>query len=218
MAPERRKFPRLKTRGVSAHLRVRDEVLALGLPIDNLSLGGLFVRTSKPLPVGTLVVLELVRPGMAALKLTGATVCSLGTATRGPEGGGPGMGIRFDALSVEATTRLNRLLVELVLDRGAGPKRGNLQPPRRIAVPAHGVHVSNLAAAKPAEAALGVDESARLMVQVRGLLQELGEAQQALERRGRELADVRSQLSELRRELERRDARVSELEGRLGFG
>ncbi|MGA9525945.1 MAG: PilZ domain-containing protein, partial [Myxococcaceae bacterium] len=113
MTSERRKFRRLKARGVSGHVRVRDEVLALGLPIDNISLGGLFVRSSDPLPVGTPVALELVRPGMDPLKLTGTTVASFTGAN------GPGMGIRFDALSAEATRHLNRLMVELSSKKSA---------------------------------------------------------------------------------------------------
>ncbi len=255
MVIERRKFRRLKAGGVSGHVRVRDEVVARGVPVDNISLGGLFVRSSNPLPIGTPVVFELVHPGADPLPLSATTVATF-TEAEAPGSPGPGMGIRFDALSVDATRYLHRLLVELSSERSVSavpsgndleasrrssfdfgfislalasegevsssppprqptvlappaPRRGHLQPPRRVAVPAHAVTAPGVTPK--------VDESARLMVQVRGLLQELGAAQTELEHRSCEIADLRSELKQLRDELAERDARITELEQRLGF-
>jgi len=88
------------------HGRVR------GLVIENLSMGGAFVRTSEPLPVGTPVELELVRPGLKkAIHLVGSVVSQ-------GQGNPPGMAIAFEPYDRELGWRLHALLQALAPGRG----------------------------------------------------------------------------------------------------
>jgi hypothetical protein len=264
MAGERRKHRRVKGREVKGHLRVHDEVVQLGLPIENISMGGLFVRCDEPLPVGTPVVMELVRQG-AALKVMGTTVAAFPPGSKGPTG--PGMAIRFEPLPLDAGKQLSRLLVDLAseqgarvlpprsspselgeevvasrsafdfgfvtLDDGADPLAG-AWPAASPAAPAPQSSPTPPAAPGPASAAplpvaasssVQPAQSARLMVQVTGLLHDLGETRSELERRSREIAALREEVHRLKVDLgrssaeaARKDARIAELESRLARG
>jgi Tfp pilus assembly protein PilZ/FtsZ-binding cell division protein ZapB len=116
----------VRARGVAANLRAQ-EVLKTGCMVENISAGGLLVRTEQLLAVGTPVVMDLVRPGMKKmLKLSGRVV---GVAERGSAGPNspPGLRVMFDPMPEETTERLGQLLREL--GGGSGLKAGLDAPP-----------------------------------------------------------------------------------------
>lgn len=67
---------------------------------SNVSLGGMFVRTHEPLPVGTRFRLRFRVPGRdKAVETTGEVRWVVSEAEAAAEELQPGMGIRFDELS-----------------------------------------------------------------------------------------------------------------------
>jgi len=114
MAVNKRKHPRVRARGVAANLRAQ-EVLKTGCVVENISAGGLLVRTDQALEAGTPVVMDLVRPGMRKLlKLSGRVVgrAEKGTGTPAQM---PGLRVQFDPMPDETTERLLQLLRDLGL-------------------------------------------------------------------------------------------------------
>lgn len=108
---ENRKHPR-----ISAALRCwcEGENVTLYARVGNLSEGGLYLRTSTPLPKGARAVLRF--GGSEAEVVTPATVVwSRGEGENGP----PGMGLVFDELDPEKVTRIREII------RGEG-KSGTL--------------------------------------------------------------------------------------------
>lgn len=79
--------------------------------VVDISLGGVFLRTSWPLPVGEKLAIELPRAGQAA------PVCVRGrVVSSSPSGGSAprsGMGVRFDALDPMTLTQLRELIRSL---------------------------------------------------------------------------------------------------------
>ena len=77
----------------------------------NMSIGGMFIQTHTPLPVGTRFRLRFRIPGRPHPVETEAEVCWV---LRGEKGGvwQPGMGVRFDELSNEDHEAVQRLLAE----------------------------------------------------------------------------------------------------------
>jgi hypothetical protein len=230
---------------MAGHLRVKDEVLALGLPVENISPGGLFVRCDEPLPVGTPVALELTRPGLSpTLKLTGRTV----GLVKAEAGSPAGMRIQFDPVPQDVAARLQRLLGDLA-PAGAAAKPGGHNPAQidekvegtRLqtfdfgfvslgeageeedwAEPVSAAAIERMAPQSPATAPassaeppghepLQVAHSAKLMVQVRGLLLEMGDLQTLLSQRERALSAAQGELGALRQALAQKEEELAEL-------
>src|SRR4051794_9962895 len=59
----RRRHVRVEARGLAGHLQSRDGSTP-GLPVANISMGGLFVRSATAFAPGTPVMLQIVRPGL----------------------------------------------------------------------------------------------------------------------------------------------------------
>lgn len=112
MSRERRREARLVAQDTASHLRVAEEIFALGLEVSDVSASGAFIRTEKPLPAGTRVELELVRAGL------GRTVRVTGEVVQGQGGPRRGMAVRFDAVLGDAATRLSALLETLEAEPG----------------------------------------------------------------------------------------------------
>lgn len=186
---QRRRFPRVKTQNVAAHVVAGRRSPAC--VIENLSEGGMFIRTDEVLEVGTAVQVTLVRPGMKkALVLTGRVVA------HHAQGGGsrslPGMGICFDELPVEAHLRLDGMLHDLGLVKPVefgwtAPQH----PPLEVELDAEVLEDAARTAVPPAE-------SARLMLQLQGVLKQLDDARRDLLTRDRQLAELRSELEAVR--------------------
>jgi uncharacterized protein (TIGR02266 family) len=82
--------------------------------VENLSAGGIFLRTARPLPNGTWIELSLVRPGLKrAITLAGRVVGVLDVQSAAARGVAPGMGIQFSDLNEEAAARLKAVLESL---------------------------------------------------------------------------------------------------------
>ena len=61
MTDNRRKHPRVRAPGLAAHLR--GPLGRTPCQVENLSIGGLYVRTDQVLDVGTQLEVDLVKPG-----------------------------------------------------------------------------------------------------------------------------------------------------------
>ena len=247
---DKRKYPRVQARNVSAHLNVTDK--SSPCVIQNISAGGVFIETRDALPVGMPVAVNLARPGWSqVLRVTGRVVWALAEKTAQKKGTVPGMRIKFDPLPKEAAGRLSELLRELGAPVGPPPptkkddgvitqpssiksiqerlqattfplvkerdreKEKTPVPPKPSAprakrpitmdkrpddatIPAR---VGDLAAVfgRPQE------EAPKLIVQVQGLLMQLGDLQQQLEQRERELLSVKAELAAKAAALEKSD-------------
>jgi len=132
MVVNKRKHPRVRARGVAANLRAQ-EVLKTGCVVENISAGGLLVRTDQPLDPGTPVVMDLVRPGMKKLlKLSGRVVGRVEKVPNSPSIV-PGLRVQFDPMPDETTERLVQLLRDLGMspeDPGAQWSLPEPSPPR----------------------------------------------------------------------------------------
>ena len=161
----------LRVRGgqVAAHVRIGEQGTAC--MIENISQGGLFLRTERGLPVGSAIVISLVKPGMkVSLQLTGK-VASLVTKEQAAEQHqAPGMGVAFDPVPEVAAKRLAELLKQLGM-------------PDEYGAPVQ-AHVA------PAEDS----ELTRLRMQLSGLMMQLGDMQQVLLERERELPLAKEEL------------------------
>ncbi|MFZ5469875.1 MAG: PilZ domain-containing protein [Myxococcota bacterium] len=110
MPEVKRQHPRVRPKKII--VRVANQASMKNNYLRDLSQGGLYVRTDKPLPEGEEVALELIPPGWEqALVLTGRVVRS-GVETDSEMSRGPGMAVRFENLSPPTAERLAELLRE----------------------------------------------------------------------------------------------------------
>jgi len=108
---ERRKHERKPV-----HVRIRYRVVDQFLEdyIKNISLGGIFVATSDPLPVRTRLKIQFSLPGMKSLLETeGVVVHTMGGGRGRRSAEVSGMGIKFSDLSPEA-----KKAIEAYIGRG----------------------------------------------------------------------------------------------------
>lgn len=169
-AMQRRKHGRIRTQGVTATLRRGTEILS-GLIVENLSMGGAFVRTSRAMHEGSQVAVGLSAPGKPRPIRLGGRVVSV---TRSGGSSPPGVGICFEYCSPETAAELHALLIAhapgpMVLEGDAGPAKP--KPPEADSAPtAHPVPVLPARAGKKSASNAA---TARLAVQVKWLLLEL---------------------------------------------
>jgi Tfp pilus assembly protein PilZ len=107
-----RKHPRVSAQGLAAHLRGgRGRTVCV---VENISLGGIFVRTDQLEEVGTDVSLDLVKPGWKKqLTLTARITSRVDTLEQGSSRRGPGLGMQFTQVDEVRHDRLVSLLREL---------------------------------------------------------------------------------------------------------
>ncbi len=184
---QRRKHKRVRAQGVAGHLRTGADFLP-GLSVENLSLGGAYVRTAQPMAPGTAVVLELVRPGLKkVIRVTGRVV----TIVTGEEARAtrrvPGMGVAFDPLDVDAQGRIKELLGVLAPDQPLleSDAHATFAPPETLR-------------------AVGAVEPGRVTAQVRGVMNELGGQEQRLKQLERENEQLRRENAQLKSQLNRK--------------
>lgn len=108
----KRKYPRVEGKGVAAYLRLNGH--NAGCTVQNISVGGIFVRTDRFLPVGTKLAFDLVKPGMKkALTVSGWVVgvitTELAARTKLPQG----LRIQFGKLTPTASEALQELVGSL---------------------------------------------------------------------------------------------------------
>jgi hypothetical protein len=195
----RRRYLRTKAQNLVAHFKVGDRgVLA---PIEDISLGGALLKTSEALQLGTVLAFDVARPGLKRpLRLMGRVVDVR------PQ---RGIGLKFDGIDKEAHDRL----IELLRDLGAvvstpltdvPDAQLHIPPPRTSssitisAVTAPPAPASS-ASAPPAHVSTppATEDAQRLMVQLRGAIMEIGNLQQQLVQRDRELLALKDQVSRL---------------------
>ncbi|MFN7133958.1 MAG: PilZ domain-containing protein, partial [Myxococcales bacterium] len=229
MNANRRRHNRVPASGLSTHYKVRNSVV-LGMPVENISVGGLFVRTDTPLPVGHPLLLELVLPGSTSpVKLSGrvVTVSKPAGAREAPRP--VGMGIRFDPLPDATYRQLEQLVRGLSAAAGQEPPKApsafvdeSMEAARKATFDFKFTSLEALAPeeppppaavpplAAPAERAVGVPESAKLMLQVRGLLLDVGTRDEELRRCAREIEELRGEVERLQHELAARDQLIAQ--------
>jgi hypothetical protein len=208
----RRRHLRTKAQNVVAHLRIGDR--SVMAPIEDISMGGVFLRTTEAIAHGTLLAFDVARPGLKRpLRLMGTVV-----DTRQ----GRGLGLRFNALDPETTDRLSELMRDLGGIVGAtmadpievaAPRPQPPRPTTQTGIPAVGTPpaatnrttgtIPPISAppptgsfAEPSKtgtfAPPATDEASRLMVQLRGAIMEIGNLQQQLLQKDRELAELKA--------------------------
>src|SRR6267142_992893 len=112
MAKNQRRHPRVRARGVAAHLRTERGRTAA--QVENISMGGLFVRTDRLEEVGVEIFVDLVKPGWKRQLTLNARITSRLDAVDGRLSRRmPGMGIQFLKLDDKQHDRLVSLLREL---------------------------------------------------------------------------------------------------------
>jgi type IV pilus assembly protein PilZ len=264
MARNRRKHARVRARNVGAQLLTAHG--RISAQVENISRGGVFVRTDRPLEVGSDVLVELVRPGLRRALTLAARVTSRIDATEGRLSRRmPGMGMQFVSLDARQDERLLELLHELgapndeaevtladdateqelqalVLDDSPvaldpdppeqspqitpSPVRGGVkfELPRHLADDLAGIldefdpprsqppppPSPPEEPQRPPAAAAAPEEtlSQRLMVQIRGLVMQLADAQQQISQRDLEVERMREELENTR---EARDGEILRL-------
>jgi type IV pilus assembly protein PilZ len=90
---------------VTWHVDCVTEDTFLYASLANISAMGIFVRTMDPLPVGTLVRLSFMPPGYASFSLFGR-VAWINRWRTDRDNPNPGMGVRFEALTLPDRERL----------------------------------------------------------------------------------------------------------------
>jgi len=182
-ARNRRRHDRVAARGLASHLQTGAESTA-GLAVENISLGGLFVRTASALPIGTRVALQMVRPGLKrAIRATGHVVSVITPEQARAKGVTAGMGIGLDGLDPESEQRLRALVEEMggEIQVGAGHRNAP------ALVTEHEAMFFELAEARGT-----IEEQAARIAQME---REMNELRRELLRRNRTIADMANELA-----------------------
>lgn len=232
----RRRHLRTRASNLVAHLRIGDRSVVA--PVEDISMGGAFLRTGEPIAHGTLLAFDVARPGLKRpLRLMGLVVDSRAR----------GIGLRFNGLDPETTDRLGDLMRDLggvvgatMADPIEGRPAAPSAPPQPALTPTHAQFQTTTQTAQPqivvppqnpgALPRTGtpvsmqapfpqptqtgtfsmqqppVDEASRMMVQLRGAIMEIGNLQQQLVQKDRELADLREKIGGDGDERRRREA------------
>lgn len=126
---EKRQMPRVKAPRVL--LRVADTAKFRENYVQDLSQGGIFVRTEKPLAVGTTLELDLLPPGWdKPLALRGRVVRVVNDLAA-IERKAAGMGLTFEGVEAEVEAKLLALVAEYRVE----PRMPTPLPPRPAEVP-----------------------------------------------------------------------------------
>ena len=206
--------------------------MGLAMQVENISAGGMFVKSDDLLPMGSPISLELLDGAPTSpLKLTGRVVGHVTRWQAQTHGRVPGMGIEFDPLDADSQKRLDKLLANLKSQKAADPPfiDADVETTRSQAFDFGFSSLEDFAreqeeddaaperapepvASKPAETPkvvpapadqMAVPQDAKLMVQVRGLMMELGDTQGRIARLERENEELRAEVRRLNDELVR---------------
>jgi hypothetical protein len=205
---ERRRHRRVRAKGLAAHVRALDRSFTCG--VENLSEGGTFLGTEEPLPRGSMVAIDLVKPSSSkALRVIGVVVVEASGEGPTVPPGTKGMGIQFAHLGPEARGELLGLLAELT---GQPPRIGGA-PAAKAA--AHGASATQAIRAivtpfagpslVPSAHAAGATDVDYLLAQLDALRRLLAEVERERDARESELRTLRSQLVAARSASEKRE-------------
>lgn len=202
----RRRFTRVHPSVLATRVATRD-AFQRGILVENISLGGAYLRTDAPLPVGEPLDLELARPGHEALvRLTGRVVSALKQDRAVEMDKPPGMGVSFGALDDRTRDSLKALIRSFV------PENIPLEVRQSVAIkvtPASPEPVSTLPQEPtpvpmpppPAPSApRRVDETTFLKAQVRSLVQQIADLHEQLNARANEIDGLHTAVERLQQE------------------
>ncbi len=97
--------------------------------VENISGGGAFLRTEQVLPLGALVDVDLLAPGMKrSLRVRGRVVFAVPMIEATRRRTSPGMGLQFEGLTAEAAERLETLLKAFEIRSPAVPTVSAVTP------------------------------------------------------------------------------------------
>jgi len=205
--PNRRRYPRVRAQGLAAHLR--SDRGGVQCVVENISLGGLFLRTDRLEEVGTNVSLLLVKPGWKKQLVLTARVTSRVDALAGQGRRIPGLGLQFTDVDGDRHERLRSLLRQL----GAPEAQPEITlPDNSVEVELRALAADGRGAKKPGGSSEGAEknppenvgqENARLRIQLRGLAMQLSDAQQLIVSRDAEIERLRDQLELAKAALQR---------------
>jgi hypothetical protein len=108
----KRRHGRVRAAGVTTRLRFGG-MARIGHVVENLSLGGAFVRGAEGLPVGSKLTLELGHAGLDAPVRLHGRVVSLVRPGDGTPRHAPGLGIAFEPYPDDVLAQLRELLMVL---------------------------------------------------------------------------------------------------------
>jgi hypothetical protein len=201
MAGKEPRSARVRATGIAAH--VRAGVRGFTCQLEELSKDGALLRTDQAVDSGTPLEIALVKPGgRKAIRIHG----SVGGAAARSNGGQPGLEVMFTSIDDEDLQRLAAWLEELkTRASGASPPEDVIPGPSppddedilenvlEDILPAFPQRLP--AAPKPALQPATVSEKARMMLQIKGMLQEMDELRGQLRQRDAELEQLRSELA-----------------------
>jgi len=232
---EQRRHKRVSAQGIAAYIQVDD--MSASAIIENISAGGIFIRTARPMLQHTPVQLNLARPGMRKpLLIGGMVVSTIDQETAAKRGSPPGMGIAFDPIGPDTGRRLERILKDLGLpglpDDFARlgeevPPAAPFLPPRSRYAPKEPSLVTELPGEliRPPGKAVSFKlevpkarvaspaETSRLMNHIRGLLSQLAETEERVTIRNRQLVLANEEIEQLRAELDEKKKQIQVLLG-----
>lgn len=118
---EHRRHPRLPVQDLAV-LAAAEECADTFL-VENLSMGGAFLRTEQPLPAGTSLRLCLTPPGLPKPLVLDARVANTRPPALAAHAGRPaGMGVFFERLDDDARRILGRLVAQLFREQPSPPR------------------------------------------------------------------------------------------------
>jgi uncharacterized protein (TIGR02266 family) len=116
ISKEKRKYTRVRPRGIVAH--VRAPASAFACQVENLSAGGLFLRTEQHLPRGTALRIELVKAGgRKPIELSGLVAGVISPEEAATARFMPGLGVQFTDIESDEADRLEELLTSLGIEQ-----------------------------------------------------------------------------------------------------
>ena len=172
ISKEKRKYTRVRPRGIVAH--VRAPASAFACQVENLSAGGLFLRTEQQLARGTALRIELVKPGSRKpIELSGLVVGVISPEEAATARFMPGVGVQFTDIESQEADRLEELLTSVGID----PSQAVVAPQLRRAQP--GVAARPMRAGSPDEVAESA--SGEAATDPEAILRDISEALEAEE-------------------------------------
>jgi HAMP domain-containing protein len=200
----RRRFMRVHPSVLATRVATR-EVSQIGILVENIGLGGAYLRTDKPLPVGEPIDLELARPGQQALvKLHGRVVSAVKTDRAVELDRPPGMGISFGTLD-ERTRESLKALIRSFVPENVALETGPPKPFKLTAAapePVSALPQGELPAPlpMPPPSVPRRDESSFLKGQVRSLMQQIGDLHDQLNAKANEIDALHTAVERLQQD------------------
>jgi hypothetical protein len=213
-AQNRRRFMRVHPSVLATRVATRD-VNQIGILVENIGLGGAYLRTDKPLPVGEPLDLELARPGHHSLVRLHGRVVSTVKADRAVElDRPPGMGISFGTLDERTRESLRALIRSFVPEnvalelKSSGPVKLTAARPEPVGELPQGSgpvmippqFSAPMPSAPRPSAPRAETENNFLKAQVRSLVQQIADLHEQLNAKANEIDGLHTAVERLQQE------------------